>query len=155
MGNNNIHPRIASKEKFTWSKYPNATCKIYFSKGKKVDLDRSGNELLTTNGRLTSGWYSPKKGKGTPPGQCDHGGASNGINKDTPNKDGFAKAKQLAMKATTAYVQSIIDEISNDKNLTDEKKDAAVKALFGHGGACDDSGGNVCMAFVIDRSGSM
>ena len=70
--------------------------------------------------KLTSGY--PRT---VPTGKCAHGNSSSGLNKDTAAKAGFEQAQRLAIKATKAYVESILNQPEILNNPT------AVKQLTG------------------------
>jgi hypothetical protein len=107
--------------------------------------------LLPTVTTLTTGYFDlPEFCDNLPAGKCFHGaGSCGGINKDTPDVAGHARALQLATAASTDFVNQILEDprVANggpEGGLNVK----AVKALMGISGAPP-------LAFVIDTTGSM
>jgi von Willebrand factor A domain-containing protein 7 len=63
---------------------------------------------------LTSGYFYAPEGcdeNRRPKGKCYHGGGGcPGINKDSPGRPGYERARELALDASVAYVNLIVDD---------------------------------------------
>ncbi|MCI5134562.1 MAG: hypothetical protein D3920_05680, partial [Candidatus Electrothrix sp. AW2] len=107
------------------------------------DPETLGGAGLT---QLTSGYYIYVTGCGDPPdGKCYHGGpglisSCDGINKDDSSRVGFDRAYSLGSKATTDYLNQILDASGVKGNAK------AIKALMRINGT---------LGMVIDDTGSM
>src|SRR5207249_2825028 len=92
---------------------------------------------------ITSGWFKVPL-CAPPTDKCRHGVdvvCPTGLNKDRPGRPNYDAAYNLAVMATTAYV----DQILNDSSVAGNAK--AIRALFGLKGSM--------LGMVIDDTGSM
>jgi|GEM_PF-1511201 len=97
---------------------------------------------------ITTGYFSLTQF--LPKNKCAHGGPLlsglylSGINKDKSVCPFFREAKDLAIPATTDYINKVIAHIEASPLIDDKEK--AIKALFN---------ADLSIAFVIDTTGSM
>jgi hypothetical protein len=64
--------------------------------------------------QLTSGWFLNDLGDGycgAPENKCAHGGLNCGIHKDFGDRNGFASAMELAIKATNVYTKETLQAV--------------------------------------------
>jgi len=102
--------------------------------------DVTNDGVLTAFGLtdITTGYFGT-----TPPGKCAHGvipGA--GINKDYPGRPFYEEAFQLAIAATTAYANLIIQDLQGDED--------AIRSLLSDDTGWQGNGGGGCFIQIVE-----